>query len=119
MHFPVSPRWLELALALWLVLSAFLWQHTGAQFANTWIVGALVALAAAGALRFDDLRYINVGLSIWLIASVWMLPLASESTLWNNLLVGLILFVSTLTPALRQPVKPGDSNARKRRSTSV
>jgi hypothetical protein len=100
---PTSPtdaaRLFNAALGVWLVISAFAWPHTPAQRTNAWIVGVLafvISLAAASALR---LRFLNTILAVWLFISAFALPRISSGTLWNNVLVSIAIFVTSLMPS--------------------
>jgi len=96
-----SPRLLEILVCVWLIISAFAWPHTVAQMTNTWIVGVIGAVASLVALFADTrLRYITTVLAVWLFISVWALPGAHPGTIWNNVIVAFVLFLSSLsTPA--------------------
>jgi hypothetical protein len=96
-----APRLLEILASVWLIISAFAWPHSLAQMTNTWIVGVIGSVVSLVALFTDSrLRYINTALSVWLFISVWALPGARPATIWNNVLVAFVIFLSTLsTPA--------------------
>jgi hypothetical protein len=96
-----SPRWVNIGLGAWLGISGFLWRHSVAQFNNAWLVGVAVAVFAAIALRSDLIRYVNTVLAIWLFASSWALPVVSQLTFWNNLLVSVAVFAISLSPGGR------------------
>ena len=49
-------RTLNIALGVWLFISAFLWPHTSAQFTNTWICGALTVAFSLIAMRVPESR---------------------------------------------------------------
>ncbi|MGK4003067.1 SPW repeat protein [Sorangium sp. So ce1036] len=105
-----AARGINIALGIWLFISAFLWPHSQGQFTNTWVVGALCVLFALIALRAPKVRYLNTILAIWLFVSAWGIPALSAGTVWNNALVAVgILIVSLLpsTPAVRgSPTAP-------------
>ncbi|HKP55411.1 MAG TPA: SPW repeat protein [Polyangiales bacterium] len=46
---------------------------------------------AVAAIGFPLMRNAKQALAVWLFASAWLLPRASEATLWNNLLVALAM----------------------------
>src|SRR4051794_15155901 len=91
--------YLNVGLAAWLLVSAFLWRHTQAQFLLTVLVGVIVALAAtfeAGATSegpalegLPAVRKITATAGFALTLSALLLPRVSTSTFWNNALVGL------------------------------
>ena len=94
----LSFRWVNVALGAWLFVSAFLWPHSTAQFNNSWLVGIAAAVVAAIAMRVDAARYLNLALAAWLFIAAFALPVSSEGTLWNNLLVSVIMSFAALVP---------------------
>jgi hypothetical protein len=96
-----TPRWINVALGAWLIISAFAWPHTSPQFANALIVGAICAVAAAFALRTPQVRFVNVALAIWLFVSSWALPIEHSATIWNGVVASLIMLVAALVPSNR------------------
>jgi hypothetical protein len=93
-----SPRWLNVILGGWLLLSAFLWLHSFEQSRNSMIVGGACAVMAAIALRAPDLRFVNLGIAFWLFVSVWVLPIHHDATFWNNLIVSVLMSAAALLP---------------------
>jgi hypothetical protein len=79
----VGPRIMNIMLGIWLFLSAFLWTHSGAQFNNAWLVGALIAGFASIALAVPQFSYLNVVLALWLFVSAIILPASSTVTTLN------------------------------------
>ena len=57
---------LNVALGLWLIISASLWPHSPPQFVTTWVLGALCAAAAALAAVKPPVRYMNTIFSVLL-----------------------------------------------------
>jgi hypothetical protein len=108
-------RIVSLVLGAWLFISAFLWHHSSAQFANAWIMGALVVLFSFMANRFAQARYATAGIGAWLFVSSFFLPRATTATSWNHVLVGLALIMTSLmseAPALRRRTATGGVRAR-------
>lgn len=91
-------RGINVALGLWLFLSAFIWVHSGAQFTNTWLVGLGIAAVAAIGFAVPKIHWVNTALAAWLIISVFALPTLVGATFWNNLLVGIASFIVSLVP---------------------
>lgn len=91
-------RGINVALGIWLFISAFLWLHTDAQFTNTWLIGLAIAVVAAVGLAVPQVRWINTALAAWLIISVWALPTLAAATFWNNLLVGIASLIVSVMP---------------------
>ena len=96
-----SPQRVNIGLGAWLVISSFLWKHSPAQFNNAWLVGAAAAVFAAIALRSELIRYVNTVVAIWLFISSWVLPVVSQATFWNNLLVAVAMFAISCSPGGR------------------
>jgi hypothetical protein len=92
-------RGLTALAGVWLIISAFAWPHTSSQMNNAWIVGVL-CLIAVGIATFavNEARYANTALAIWLFISAFVLPSASVATMWNSVIVGLVMFVCSLVP---------------------
>jgi hypothetical protein len=98
---PRPDRWpgsIPIALGAWLFISAFLWPHGAASAANTWIVGLLIAIAGLIALRMPWMRWVDTALAIWLFLSTFAMPHVTRGTLWNNLIVALLVFLVSLVP---------------------
>lgn len=94
-----AARVVELALGVWLFLSAFVWPHSQAETINAWIVGALAIVFAVVALLGESrAQYLNTALAIWLFLSAFVLPAIHTGTLWNNVLVAIVLFAVSLVP---------------------
>ena len=98
-------RYLNVVLGVWLFISDFLWRHSHAQFTNTWIMGIVVAVVAVIAMSVFVARYFNTIAGAWLIISGFALPRVTGGTAWNNVLVGIAVFLVSLVPtiAVRRP----------------
>ncbi len=102
-----AARYVNMALATWLLFSALLWPHARADFLAPTLVGVVVVLIAPFAIGAPAIRYINTAMGLLLAASAFLLPHLSVATVWNNALVGLaIAAVSLLGPrhARRLPI---------------
>jgi O-antigen ligase len=94
-------RLVNVVLGLWLIVSAFAWDHAPAQMTNAWLVGVCMSLAALLALFTDArIRIFNTLLAMWLFVSVWVLPGVRSDTAWNNLIVAAVVFLLSM-PASR------------------
>lgn len=86
-------------LAIWLFISAFVWRHTAAQQTNTWILGVLAFIFSIAALFVaPPARFLNTLLAIWLFISAWALPRLTVGTIWNNVIVAILIFIFSLVP---------------------
>jgi hypothetical protein len=104
-----GPRWIPIALGAWLFLSAFLWPHSTGSAINSWIVGLLIVIAGLVALRMPWMRWVDTALAVWLFLSTLAIPDASRGTLWNNLIVAILVFLASLVPEGLSPMprRPG------------
>ena len=93
-----APRWVNLIVGLWLIVSAFVWPHNTVQLVNALLVGTGCAVAAVYATRTPHFRYVNVGLGLWLYASGWFVPVAQTATLNNHAIVSAIMVLIALVP---------------------
>ncbi len=111
-----SARYWNVVVGIWLFISAFIWPHSPAQQTNTWICGLLCVAFALWAAAAPPMRYLNTALAVWLFISVWALPTLNAGTVWNNIIVAIVMFVISLIPsgrATRADVL-GDVAARRR-----
>lgn len=94
------PRIVNLLLGMWLFLSAFLWNHTDAQYLNAFTCGLVLGiLGAAAGERRPLLRLFTGQIGIWLMASTFLLP-TGPGTRVNHLLVGLLVLAMSVLPSL-------------------
>jgi len=100
------PSWIPIALGAWLFVSAFLWPHGAGAAANSWIVGLLIVIASLIALRMPWMRWVDTALAVWLFLSTLAMPSATGATLWNNLIVAMLVFLASLVPEGLNPIKP-------------
>ena len=92
------PRWVNLLIGLWLIVSAFAWPHTAGAQTNTWILGALIAIASVWAVYMPGARFLNTIFAIWLFFATLVIYHVSSATVWNNLIAAVIVFVLSLIP---------------------
>lgn len=108
---PSWPRFATMALGVWLFISAFLWPHSAVQMTNTWVCGLLaVVFAGIAAYAAARARYLNTLLAVWLLLSSFALVAHSVGTVWNNAIVALAIFVTSLIPG------SGEAMSRPRRA---
>jgi hypothetical protein len=96
---------LNLALAVWLFLSAFVMPHSTVTAWNAMVVGliaAAAALLAYAAPGRPGLRHGTSILAVWLVAAVMLLPHVSLLTILAEVAVGMgFAAVDLLTPVPR------------------
>jgi hypothetical protein len=95
----VAARTVNVVLAVWLFISAFVWPHTASQMTNTWVLGVVVFVFALLAMRVSGARYVNALAAVWLFISAFALPRISVGTAWNNALIALVVFFVALAPS--------------------
>ncbi|HEX3474601.1 MAG TPA: hypothetical protein VHT91_06140 [Kofleriaceae bacterium] len=103
------PRWVNFLIGIWLIISAFAWPHTAGARANTWILGALIAIASIWAVFTPGARFLNTIFAIWLFFATLVIYHASSATVWNNMIAAVIVFVLSLIPS-----PPGARTGRER-----
>lgn len=89
---------IDFVLGVWLFISAFVWPHTSASQLNTWIVGLLIAIFAAWGAFVPRVRLINSLIALWLFFSTIAIAHVTGGTLWNNLIIAIIVFFVSLVP---------------------
>ncbi|HSN96798.1 MAG TPA: SPW repeat protein [Candidatus Nanopelagicales bacterium] len=93
-----AARGINVALGVWLFISAFLWPHSYAQFTNAWVLGVLCVAFAVIGMWAPPARYLNTALGVWLFISAWALPTISSGTVWNHVIVSIAIFAVSLLP---------------------
>jgi hypothetical protein len=110
-------RWasgLNILAGLWLIIAPFVLAYSGLQNAlwNDVIIGigvaVLAAIRAGGAIDQAWLSWLNLVLGAWLFVSPWVLAFTGDSAaLWNNVIMGAIVFVLGGWSALAAPSGKG------------
>lgn len=94
------PRPLAMIAGLWLVLTAFVWPHSSAVFANDVIVGGAIIVVGLVSLRFHVFRFAHLALAVWLGISVFVLPHSTPLTVGHDLIIALFVAADSLVPGL-------------------
>ncbi len=106
---------LNLVLATWLFVSAFVLPHSTTTSWNSLIVSVLVAAIAFLAFAAPGrpgIRYVNTVLAFWLMGAVFVLPHTSGGTVFNDVFVSLgLALVSLIPPLHRRRAEPPDRTA--------
>jgi hypothetical protein len=95
----MDPRLINVTLGVWLFVSAFLWPDSRAQATNTWVCGVLCVAFSIASMGVSWARHLSSALAVWLFVSAWALPIHHVSTLWNNVLCSIAIFVVSLVPS--------------------
>ncbi len=96
---------LNLVLATWLFVSAFVLPQSTVTSWDSMIVAVLVAGTAFFAFSAPGkpgVRYVNTVLAFWLLVAVFALPHASGGTVFNDVFVSLALALVSLIPPLHR-----------------
>jgi uncharacterized membrane protein (GlpM family) len=101
------PRYVNIIAGAWLFVSAFSWPHTAALRTNSWIVGALMFILAISSVGSPRTRYANTILAIWLFFSSIFMSSISSGTVWNNVIVAIVVFICSLIPSGAGSARPG------------
>lgn len=101
-----AARGINIALGVWLFISAFIWPHSYAQFTNAWIIGVLVTAVAVISMWAPPARFLNTALGVWLFISAFALPTISSATVWNHVIVGIAIFAVSLLSSTRVRTSP-------------
>lgn len=97
---------LNLLIAGWLFVSAFVLGHTEASAWNATVVAFLVAAAALFAFTMPGrpgIRWVIAVLATWLLAATMFIPHLTTATIVNEVLVAMALALGTFRP----PAKVG------------
>jgi len=68
------------------------------------IVGLLIAIVSLVALRIPWMRWVNTALAAWLFLSTLAIPGTTRGTLWNNLIVAMLVYLASLVPGGLYPM---------------
>lgn len=92
------PRLANVTLGLWLFLTAFLWPHSPASRANTWVLGLIIASIAAAGTPRPAIRAIGTVPAIWLFFSSFWISDLTNVTMWHNAVIAVLVLVLSLIP---------------------
>jgi hypothetical protein len=92
----MGARGLNLLIGVWLFISAFVWPHAVASRTNTWILGVLIVAFALIAMAQPAARWLNALAALWLFFSTLLSFHDTTATLWNNIIVAIVVFIVAL-----------------------
>jgi len=96
------PRYTNIALGVWLFVSAFAWPHSRAASGAAWMSGVMIAMIAFSAMWASPSRFFNV--VVGGIALAWQAAAAAHepAARLNGIIVcGLVIALALVPP--RQP----------------
>lgn len=95
---------LDIIAGLWLLISSFFLPITTELAWSCAIAGLIVTILAAirafGAYNRSWMSWVNVVIGVWVIASPWVLPTASDEAIWNAVITGIVIVVLAAWSAL-------------------
>ena len=106
-----SASWLNIVLAIWVIISPFALAFGVSQRAiwnNVATGGAIVILAIirTAAPQQTGWSWSNVVLGIWLTVSPFVLAFAVPTAFWNNVILGIIIAFIALANAATTRTRP-------------
>jgi hypothetical protein len=94
-------RYLNMLLALWLIVSAFAWRHTPQAQSEAWAIGALVFVCSLWALLNPAVRWLNALCGVWLFFTAISIPALSRASPINDAIVAIAIFLLSWVPGER------------------
>jgi hypothetical protein len=91
----MSVFYVDLVLAVWLLVAAFALGHTPLSATINVLVAIAVGVVAGVALKKPATRYVNSGITLILVALAVLLPSLSVAARINTAIVGLVLLALT------------------------
>jgi hypothetical protein len=88
-------------VGIWLIVSAFFWVHTPAQFGVAWACGIVASLLGLTALERPWGPYVNAVFGLILLTASFNLRPVAPATLWNHALCGFAMVVLAIVAAAR------------------
>jgi hypothetical protein len=98
-------RSLNIALGVWLFISGALWSQSQGPRVDSFVVGAAIAIIAILGFWFENARFANTILAVWLAFSTTGVFRLRGAPMWNDYLVAIAVFVLSLVPTETQQVK--------------
>jgi hypothetical protein len=96
-------RWIHLALAAWLLVSALVLPHTDASRGNTAAVALLIAIVSVVTLfGVEKGLFVNAVFAAWLLVTTLLVEYAAAGTQFHNAVVAILIIALAFVP-LRRP----------------
>lgn len=102
------PRYTEIVIGAWIVISAFVYPAAPAEIVNRVVCGSLIAVCAIASFRFRT-RYaylLNFFVASWLIVHAWFASSYPAAPVYqSDILIGLVELMFAIIPndAFRPP----------------
>ncbi|HVU49721.1 MAG TPA: hypothetical protein VHL80_03485 [Polyangia bacterium] len=107
------PRLVNVILAVWVLVSAFLWRHSWAQRSIGVVFGVVAFAFALAALYSRQFRWVSAFVGGLLVAFGLFVTRLQAATEWNDIVVGAAMVVASLVPD-----RGADISTRQRRASS-
>jgi hypothetical protein len=98
----VSVPWARcgnLALGLWLQVSAFVWPRTDHSRVSAWLPGLLISIIALLSMGAPPMRWLNAFLALWLLAWTFAATGNEWLSLASGVATGLLVLVLSTIPS--------------------
>ena len=97
-------KWIDLIAGLWLILSPYIFNVSGSQASNAFIVGLVIAAIALIRMFVTEsttgwLSWINAIAGFWMLISPIFISPISLGMVWNSIIVGIIVIAVSFVPA--------------------
>jgi len=106
------PRWMNVALGIWLLIAPAVLGYVDAYAVNNdRLLGILIAASAIAGLWAPKARFVNVVLGAWLIIAPFVLGYFGGNAVANDIVVGVAVAVFAFIPSravTRAPLHPRD-----------
>ncbi len=100
----MSVFYVDLVLAVWLLVSAFVLGHTPLSVTLNVVIAVAVGVLARVSLKKPAVRYLNGAIALILVVLAVLLPSLSVAARINTAIVGLVLLaLSAVSPVHRHP----------------
>jgi hypothetical protein len=93
------PRIANLALGVWLQISALAWPHTDDARLSAWLPGLLISIVALLAMSAPPMRWLNAFLAWLLIFWTYSSAALEPLTYLNGIATGLLVLVFSTIPS--------------------
>ncbi len=97
-------RWVNVALGMWLFVSAWLFAVEPGELANNIFLGLAIFLVAFMAMGVEGFRKVNTVLGLWAVVSPFLLGYGDGGGALNDVVVGVLVISASLW---RPQARPG------------
>lgn len=98
---------INIAMGVWLVISAFVWPHEPTQRLNAVVFGSMIAVLASLALMWRPASWVATLPAVWLFGTSLSAEHRDALTPWHNVAVAFVVFMSATAPVAASPTYGG------------